>query len=224
MQTPEVIADRPPAVKEIHVIWMTTGLGCDGDSVSVTAASLPSVEDVVMGAIPGLPKVHLHNPVLAYEVGDDFMKWWYLAAEGRLEPFVLVLEGSVPNEKIKSEGYWAALGTDAKTGQPITTNEWIDRWPRRPPAIVCAGTCAAYGGIHAMARQSHRRDGLGGLPGLELALQSRPPHRQRAGLPGATGQHDGDAALSALPSGGAGADHSARRATAPNLALRKDGP
>jgi hypothetical protein len=24
-----------------------------------------------MGAIPGLPKVHLHNPVLAYEVGDQ---------------------------------------------------------------------------------------------------------------------------------------------------------
>jgi hydrogenase small subunit len=54
---------------------MTTGLGCDGDSVSVTAATLPSIEDVVMGAIPGLPQVHLHNPVLAYEVGDDFMKY-----------------------------------------------------------------------------------------------------------------------------------------------------
>jgi len=24
---------REPAVKEIHVVWMTTGLGCDGDSV-----------------------------------------------------------------------------------------------------------------------------------------------------------------------------------------------
>ncbi len=41
MKTPEVIANRPPAVKEIHVVWMTTGLSCDGDSVSVTAASLP---------------------------------------------------------------------------------------------------------------------------------------------------------------------------------------
>ena len=34
---------RPPAVKEVHVIWMTTGLSCDGDSVSITAASQPSV-------------------------------------------------------------------------------------------------------------------------------------------------------------------------------------
>src|SRR5947209_17089919 len=127
MKTPEVIADRPPDVKEVHVIWMTSGLSCDGDTVSVTAASLPSVEDIVMGNIPGLPKVHLHNPVLAYEVGDEFMKYWDLAEQGKLDPFVLVMEGSIPNENIKKEGYWAALGFDPKTGQPITTNEWVDR-------------------------------------------------------------------------------------------------
>ena len=118
---------REPDVKEIHVVWMTTGLGCDGDSVSITAASLPSIEDLVMGAIPGLPKVYVHNPVIAYENGDDFMRYWYQAAAGKLDPFVLVMEGSIPNEKIKKEGYWAALGTDPDTGQPITTNEWIDR-------------------------------------------------------------------------------------------------
>src|SRR3984957_15863604 len=127
MKTPEVVANRPPNVKEVHVIWMTTGLGCDGDSVSVTAASQPSIEDVVMGAIPGLPNVPLHNPVLAYEDGDDFMHFWYEAAAGRPVPFGVVLEGSVPNEKIKAEGFWAALGTAPDTGQPITTNEWIDR-------------------------------------------------------------------------------------------------
>ena len=96
---------KKPAVKEVHVIWITAGLSCDGDSVSVTAAMQPSIEDVVLGAIPGLPKVHLHNPVLAYEVGDDFMKYWYQAARGHLDPFVLVVEGSIPNEKIKREGY-----------------------------------------------------------------------------------------------------------------------
>src|SRR5581483_3638937 len=88
MTTPKVNANHAPAVKEIHVVWMTTGLSCDGDSVSTTAASLPSIEDVVLGAIPGLPKVHLHNPVLAYEVGDDFMQYWHKAAAGELEPFV----------------------------------------------------------------------------------------------------------------------------------------
>jgi len=141
---------RPPAVKEVHILWITAGLSCDGDSVSVTAASQPSIEDVLLGAIPGLPKVHLHNPVLAYEVGDDFLKYWYEAEAGRLEPFVLVVEGSIPNEKVKREGYWAALGTDHRTGQPITTCEWIDRLAPKALAVVGAGTCATYGGIHAM--------------------------------------------------------------------------
>ncbi len=142
---------RPSPVKEVDILWITAGLSCDGDSVSITAATQPSIEDVLLGAIPGLPKVNLHNPVLAYEVGDDFMKYWYAADEGRLDPFVLVIEGSIPNEKIKSEGYWAALGTDKATGQPITTCEWIDRLAPKALAVVACGTCATYGGIHAMA-------------------------------------------------------------------------
>src|SRR3954447_2780170 len=97
-------ADAPAPVQEVHIIWLTAGLSCDGDSVSVTAAEQPSIEDVVLGAIPGLPKVHLHNPVLAKEVGDDFMKFFYMAEAGEIDPFVLVVEGSVPNEDVKSEG------------------------------------------------------------------------------------------------------------------------
>src|SRR6201992_236851 len=99
---------KAPAGKEVHILWITAGLGCDGDSVSITAASQPSIEDVLLGAIPGLPKVHLHNPVLAYEVGDEFLKPFYQAEEGKLDPFVLVVEGSIPNEKIHSDkaGYW----------------------------------------------------------------------------------------------------------------------
>src|SRR3979411_2386620 len=94
---------KTPAVSDVHILWITAGLSCDGDTISITAATQPSIEDVILGAIPGLPKVHLHNPVLAFEVGDDFMKHFYLAAEGKLEPFVLVVEGSIPNEKIKKE-------------------------------------------------------------------------------------------------------------------------
>src|SRR5579862_9033348 len=108
-----------PAVKEVHILWITAGLSCDGDSVSVTAAMQPSIEDLVLGQIPGLPKVHLHNPVLSYENGEEFMNFLYQAEAGQLEPFVLVIEGSIPNEKIKEEGYWAAFGSDKITGQPI---------------------------------------------------------------------------------------------------------
>jgi len=56
---------KPAPPTDVHIVWITAGLGCDGDSVSITAAEQPSIEDVLLGAIPGLPKVHLHNPVLA---------------------------------------------------------------------------------------------------------------------------------------------------------------
>jgi hydrogenase small subunit len=140
-----------PAIAEMHIIWITAGLGCDGDTIAMTAATNPSVEELLSGALPGVPKVHLHNPVLAYEVGDDYIDIMRRAAAGELGPYILVVEGSIPNEKNKSEGYWAALGTDPATGQPITTCEWIDRLAPRAWAAMGAGTCATYGGIHAMA-------------------------------------------------------------------------
>ena len=34
--------------KEITVLWITAGLGCDGESVALTAATQPSIEDIVM--------------------------------------------------------------------------------------------------------------------------------------------------------------------------------
>ena len=180
-----VVHRRPPRFPTFTSFGSRLGLGCDGDSVSITAATQPSIEDVLLGAIPGLPKVHLHNPVLAYENGDEFLKFWYLAEQGKLEPFVLVVEGSIPNEKIKKEGYWAALGTDPKTGQPITTNDWIDRLAPKALAVVAIGTCATYGGIHAMSGQSDGRDGPGGLSRLGMALEGWVADRECAGLPGA---------------------------------------
>jgi hydrogenase small subunit len=141
----ERISEHKPAIEEVHILWITGGLGCDGDSVSITAASQPSLEDVMLGAIPGLPKVHLHNPVLAYTVGDEFMAPFHKAARGELDNFVLVLEGSIPNEKISGDGYWAAYGTDPQTGNPITIPEWLDRLTPKALAVVTAGTCAAFG-------------------------------------------------------------------------------
>ncbi len=137
-------------IPAIDVLWITAGLGCDGDTIAMTAATQPSLEDVVCGGMPWLPKVRIYNPVLAYENGDEFIDIFRRAADGKTGPFILVMEGSIPNEKNKSEGYWASFGTDQKTGQPITTCEWIDRLAPKAWAVIAAGTCATYGGIHAM--------------------------------------------------------------------------
>jgi hydrogenase small subunit len=133
-----------------HVIWMTSGLSCDGDSVAMTSAVNPSLEDIITGAIPGMPKVVAHTPVLAYEVGAEFMQAWYDAEAGKLDPFVLIVEGSIPNEKINGEGHWSGMGVNPSNGQPITTNEWIDRLAPKSAATVALGSCATYGGIPAM--------------------------------------------------------------------------
>jgi hydrogenase small subunit len=174
---------RPPAVKDVHIVWITAGLSCDGDTVSITAATQPSVEDVVLGAIPGLPKVHLHNPVLAYEVGDDFMKYFYQAEQGLIDPFVLVVEGSIPNEAIKAEGYWAAMGNDPMTNQPIPTCDWIDRLAPKALAVVAIGTCATYGGIHAMAGNPTGAMGLADYLGWDFKTPAGLPIINVPGCP-----------------------------------------
>jgi hydrogenase small subunit len=164
-----------PGFEEVHILWTSEGMSCDGDTVSITAASLPSLEDVVLGAIPGLPKVHLHNKVLAYETGDDFMAAFHRAARGDLEPFIFVVEGSIPNEKINGDGYWTSMGNDPATGEPITVNEWIDRLAHKAWAVVAIGTCATYGGIHAMAGNPTGSMGLADYLGWDF--------RSAGGLP-----------------------------------------
>ena len=162
-------------LQEMHVVWVTAGLGCDGDTIAMTAATQPSLEELVAGALPGVPRLLLHNPVLAYENGDEFLAILERAAEGRLGPFILVFEGSVPDESLSGDGCWAGLGQDPATGQPIPTCTWIDRLAPRAWAVVAAGTCAAYGGIHA-------------LPGNPTGCRGLPDHlgwswRSAAGVP-----------------------------------------
>src|SRR5437879_10571252 len=140
----------------LHIVWRQGGLSCDGDSVALTAATQPSIEEIALGALPGLPKVAVHWPLIDFECGpeqgaDNFIEWFHKADRGELDPFVLVVEGSVANEKILTEGYFTGFGNNPETGQPITHMEWLDRLAPKATIILAVGTCATYGGIHAMA-------------------------------------------------------------------------
>ncbi|MBX3226617.1 MAG: hypothetical protein KIT84_31840 [Labilithrix sp.] len=166
-------AKKPETV--VHVLWINAGLSCDGDSVALTAATQPSIEEIALGALPGLPKVQFHWPLIDYQVGDEFMDWFFKAERGELDPFVLVIEGSIPNEETKKEGYWAGFGNDPATGQPRTTCAWIDRLAPKATAIIAVGTCATYGGIHAMEGNPTGAMGLPDYLGWNF--------RTKAGLP-----------------------------------------
>jgi hypothetical protein len=55
----------PAVIKEIDVLWITAGLGCDGETIALTGASQPSLEEIVLGAMPWAPKINFRNPLLA---------------------------------------------------------------------------------------------------------------------------------------------------------------
>jgi hydrogenase small subunit len=171
----------------VHVLWMTSGLGCDGDTVAMTAATSPSLEDLLGRTIPGMPGVVIYNPFLAVEYGEEFMKAWYDAEAGKLDPFILVLEGAVPNEEINGEGHWAGFGVNPTTGQPITTNEWIDRLAPHAAIVMAVGTCATYGGIPAMKNNPTGAMGLRDY--LGRSWRSRLGH-PIVNLPGCPAQPD----------------------------------
>ena len=136
----------------------------------------------------------LHNPVLAYENGDDFMQAWYDAEDGQLDPFLLVVEGAIGDERLSGEGHWTGFGVDPIDGQPITVNEWIDRLAPKAAAVVAVGTCATYGGVPAMRNNPTGAMGLPDYLGWGWRSRLGAADRLHPRLPGAARQHDLDPA------------------------------
>jgi hydrogenase small subunit len=88
----------------VHVFWLA-GMSCDGCTISVLGAVAPRVEDLLMGSLPGLPQILLHHTAVNVESGDPFVEPMQRALEGTLgAPYVIVYEGSVPDERRAGEG------------------------------------------------------------------------------------------------------------------------
>ena len=142
----------------VHVFWLA-GMSCDGCSVAVTGATNPSVEDLLAGRIPGLPRVILHHPVLSVSAGSEFTRPFHDAVEGTLgAPYVVVLEGSVPDDQSlpEDEGYFSAMGAggfdpESDNEQPNRMTDWLKKLGPGAAAAVAIGTCATWGGIPAAA-------------------------------------------------------------------------
>ena len=148
--------EAPPEETVIHVLWINAGLSCDGDSVALTAATQPSIEEIALGRFARLAQDRGALAADRLRVrpgrwGGRLHRMVLQGGPGRARAFVLVVEGSIPNEAIKREGYWCGFGNDPATDQPMTTSEWLDRLAPKALAVLAVGTCATYGGMHAMA-------------------------------------------------------------------------
>ncbi len=132
----------------VYLIWLS-GAGCNGGcTMAMLGAAEPGIEDLVLGNVPDAPRVVLVHQELALENGDSFRAILERAADGHLQPFVLVLEGAIANEQLAGEGSFSRLGTTSD-GHPITIAEWVDLLTPQAEAVIAIGSCAAWGGIMA---------------------------------------------------------------------------
>ncbi|MBA3347132.1 MAG: hypothetical protein H0T13_01075, partial [Actinobacteria bacterium] len=102
-------ASRLGPLEKVHAFWFA-GMSCDGCTVSVTGAQAPSIESLLLGAHPGLPRVILHHPVVNIESGPAYLRAHEDAIKGELDaPYVIILEGSISDETIAHPvgGYWS---------------------------------------------------------------------------------------------------------------------
>ena len=43
------LTEAPADEAVVHVLWINAGLSCDGDSVALTSATQPSIEEIALG-------------------------------------------------------------------------------------------------------------------------------------------------------------------------------
>ena len=141
--------------------------------MAMLGAAQPGLEDLLLGTVPDLPQMTVFHPALALESGEAYLSHLEAAANGELRPFLLVLEGSVLDERLAGAGTFSRLGSRA--GRPVTIGDWLKRLAPQAEAVMATGSCATWGGIPA-ARGSPT-----GAMGLEDFLGRG--FQSRGGLP-----------------------------------------
>ena len=134
-------------MQAINLVWLQ-GQGCTGDTVALISARNPSLVDALTGILPEVSEIKLaYHPTVMAPWGEKALSVLDDAKEGKLDPFVLILEGAVPDEeKAKKEGgFYCGIGV--KNGELVTLNELLFSLKEKAAATVAVGTCAAYGGI-----------------------------------------------------------------------------
>ncbi len=141
------MAEKAGGVDRIHVLWLN-GQACTGCSVSFLNATHPSVVDLLTGFIPQASGITLdYHQTIMLPWGEEATKALDDAEKGLLDPFVLVMDGSIPDEAAASKtgGAWCVIGE--REGKVVTFNQRLKALSEKAAAVVAAGTCATWGGI-----------------------------------------------------------------------------
>lgn len=154
-------------LKKVYLIWLA-GASCEGCTVAAAGGTHPRIEQLLSGAIPGLPRVELVHSLLSTESGRAWTENLFMAERGELDaPYIITWEGSVMDESTAGAGYWFGLGEDPATGRQITSRDWLDRLVPGAAAVLAIGTCAAWGGIPAATGNPTGAMGLGEYLGAD---------------------------------------------------------
>lgn len=144
------------------IVWLSCG-GCDGCTMSVLGAVSPRLEELLAGQLTHVPTIELVHPVLSLESGGRYVELLERAAAGDLGMLLVVVEGSLFDERLAGEGTFSGLGE--RDGQPVPTEEWVERLAHPADAVIAIGTCATWGGIPAAEGNVTGAMGLGALLG-----------------------------------------------------------
>ncbi len=142
---------------KINLVWWESQ-SCTGDTTSLIQATNPDLVEVLTGAIhlagPGTVGLPFHDTIMP-EWGEGAIEILRMAEKGMYDPYVLILEGSIPDENHAKKycndpnrcSYYCFVGEE--NGRLITCTEWVRRLAKRAVAVVAVGNCACYGGIPA---------------------------------------------------------------------------
>ena len=143
----------------LHIVWVQ-GQACSGCTVSLLNSTDPSIVDVLIGQVEELSPVVLdYHPTIMPQWGVEHLKsetsesvkgWSAVsilrkAERGELGPYVLVVEGAVPDETLAGSGRWCTIGEDE--AGPLTLTDELLPLAKNAAVVLAVGSCAAFGGI-----------------------------------------------------------------------------
>jgi len=135
---------------DVNIVWFEAQ-ACEGNTTAIIQATDPSVAEVLFGASPlvgpGSVKVSFWPSIMPQQ-GEQAVQILKEVIAGNHNPYVLVLEGSFPDENTaqrynpNNPGYFGMLGDK-------TLNQWVAELLTNAVAVLAVGNCASYGGLIA---------------------------------------------------------------------------